>query len=804
MNDYNYSAKYSNDSSSWSVARIKNGQSEVVHKNLHVYLSEEDAISHLANGQYGLIKVDDKNFRLITNHHGINVVVKTVFNQILSKNTPASSQQLTEKLNKAIRGHNLEEIGQLVKDGAQLTRIPSTLIAACINEDQLTILSVLFKHGLKIDQKDPVIINAILNAAQHGIWETVIFCVENGNINLKKLRLINDDKEVIDLISIACSQVDGPAIEFCINQGLTPLASPNNLITLILSNHEAPDDLKNMLVSILIDQGSKVLNFEQDTPLLLLKSLDMQNNFNKFNALFLLEVAAEEFIELDQDDQESAREIFSEIAFDMIKYCDISFVENPYREILIKLINMDLDLDAENDQRMTLAHIATQNADLTILDALINKGVDLKKRNIFNLNCLDSALKGFSVPVVQRLLQEPLNINTSKSTHTPIQQAIISNNQIFVELLIDKGVDLDNALPLAITYGNLQIIELVDPSFSLNDYLISSKEDAIINLSKLFINSPLPILVKHLQNFDSQEIDNYKTAIVQMMNVLPLIARFNTIKSAGEMQSNYGMTGEFTKQQIEYGELIKKAVSEVPISSDPIDMMKQYSIKRQDIAKSRSDKYFTHYSTMRYLTNEQFYTPMANLKNPGRYSVFIPLVQETHERVAMGEADAIDLTSNDSFILGYQQMYRKSNGDTLNLTQIAITPLSKGKDAESSEWMWKHASNDAAKDGMKELKRLHQTLLHSKDAQEQYRLIAEIYWLGSNLTLFQRGSAQYVQMYADKMAQHFNLDPLIPKIDYPLADCVALTIPCEEFIENFFSYFEPINVVNELSKLVRK
>jgi hypothetical protein len=69
-------------------------------------------------------------------------------------------------------------------------------------------------------------------------------------------------------------------------------------------------------------------------------------------------------------------------------------------------------------------------------------------------------------------------------------------------------------------------------------------------------------------------------------------------------------------------------------------------------------------------------------------------------------------------------------------------------------------------------------------------LFIEAYWLGCHLNIMERGNAQLFQAWAyDQRVKH-GLSPLIPKTQYPLPDCVALTLPLHLFKERFFDFFE--------------
>ncbi|MBJ7450195.1 MAG: ankyrin repeat domain-containing protein [Parachlamydiales bacterium] len=805
MNDYSYSAKYSVDSLKWHVVKTnKNGEEKVIRTGLEVFDDEKIAKSKLPEGKLGLVKVDDKSFELVVVHHNeLSIKIKSVaIEKLVVADKTVNSKNLSKKLVEAYKNGQLDEVDLMLSSGLNFKHLPTSFIADCIRKNHISLLTKLFDAGYTFPkQNKEIIYQAVLEAAKADDWDVAFLCVDKGHLDIQDIQ-VDQQQTPINLLNIACEQLNAYRAKQCIDYGLVAKDNALNLIGVVLSNMTSKASQKSLLSMLVLlnKQNVKIFDQKNPNPLTLIAQKNLYNKNNLMLADGILGFAKDEYDALDDSLKDSAKRALSLCVFELLNYCDVKDPQNPYRNLALSIVNDQIDPNAKKDG-LSLAHLATTQQDIVMIDALLKLGIDPLVRDSKGFNCLDLALKGFSEVIVQRLLQEPFDINENNSGLTPLQQAVQTNNPRFVKLLIDKGAIAKDALNLALDLGNLEIIELLDPQFSMSDYLsqlINKNGDIQIEFSKFFMNSPLDKVYNQLKN-SRYRVDLLDT-LKKLIKIQPLIARFNTQKFAKEMQNFYGNTGNFISQQIKYGEQILDTVNNTTVDEDIMFTFKDYALARSNIAKNNNDKNFEDYSIVRYEDDVNLITPLGSYQRPTRYTGFLPLVESTYDDVLNHRGIGHDVTEKNKFNLGYEQLYETPDGEFLQLTSVTIN-RSDDSPLNLSNWTFNHANYDVGLDGLKELNRLVDALYTAKSPVDKYNLIAEIFWLGSNVTLFNRGSAQYMQMLTQKMVSTFGLIPLIPKIEYPLPDCVALAIPCDEFISTFFDYFEPISTVLDLMNL---
>ncbi|MBJ7449820.1 MAG: hypothetical protein JHC93_05625 [Parachlamydiales bacterium] len=811
MNDYSYSTKYIVDTNSWSLIRTnKDGRSDIVEIGLKIFPSQDEAIANLKEGQRGLLQVNDKQLQLIVNHdNSVFVAVKNVFQANTdsksvtspSANSIGDKQKiLDEKLLRAIQSRKPELVDLLISSGSKFTVLSTDLIKKCIEDNQLKILRILFKNKFTFNKDDlQPIYDALFRAANDKNWDLVELCITKGRLDITKIHAFLSGKKW-DLLSVACKTCAKPqTIEFCIKQGLKPTENALNLLGCIVSNlrnSTLEDTQKSM--KLLIDHGAKITDDKSPSPLTKICHFDLQNQQTMTLCISMLNHVKNEMQNLSEKDLKELRTYLTYVVFTLMELCEIPGNDNPYRLVVLDLLDIGVDVDETSAIGETLLIYSTKHQDSIVLEALLEKGANPLIRDNANLNCLDHAVNSFSIDIVDRLLQEPFDINEVGQKYTPLEQAIVSNKTPFVKLLIDYNANKNDCLELALNNGNLDIIELIDPNFSLSEYFKDVKaKDIPLEFARFFLNSPLELIERQIKKNGYDE--KLFGTMPKLLQCLPLIARFNTSVYGTDMQEAYGNKGEYIAQQLSYGQSINKATQNTPLSKDNIlDMFAGFAKYREIIARDNGDMSFKNYSILRYENQEGLLTHISDFTSPVRYTEFLPMVHNVYNAVITKQVFAKPITKKNSFFLGYTQMYRTPENKLIPLTSIQVNPLSEPDSHETNAWNWIHAKFDEIPEAVSQLKRLHNELMASESPDDQYDKLAEIYWLGSNTTLYKRGSAQYMQMYTAKIIDEKKLIPLIPKIDYPLIDCVALTLPLKEFKQMFLSLFEPLSTVKAL------
>lgn len=142
---------------------------------------------------------------------------------------------------------------------------------------------------------------------------------------------------------------------------------------------------------------------------------------------------------------------------------------NSSEEVIKTLVELGADVNAEDDFGRTPFLIAVENNNIAMMDALLNN-----KANI-NSSCrcgtpLHHAVLHSSLETVQYLLSKGANVNSLDRFHsTPLHVASKSGRIELIELFLDHGARIDTenstgftALDLAASCGSIDVFELFD------------------------------------------------------------------------------------------------------------------------------------------------------------------------------------------------------------------------------------------------------------------------------------------------------------------------------------------------------
>jgi ankyrin repeat protein len=124
-------------------------------------------------------------------------------------------------------------------------------------------------------------------------------------------------------------------------------------------------------------------------------------------------------------------------------------------------------IDQTNPFGQTALNIAINKGDKDLVEWLIKEGADLNKKFY-----LHEAITTNQLEICRALIERGININReNQSSLFPLNLAIQMQRQEIVDLLIDKGVDLNQGYPLhqALRIGNVNICHvLIDHQVDLN------------------------------------------------------------------------------------------------------------------------------------------------------------------------------------------------------------------------------------------------------------------------------------------------------------------------------------------------
>ncbi|MFP3030623.1 MAG: ankyrin repeat domain-containing protein [Wolbachia sp.] len=144
--------------------------------------------------------------------------------------------------------------------------------------------------------------------------------------------------------------------------------------------------------------------------------------------------------------------------------------ENGHKDVVDALIDKGADVDKVSEAGWwSPLHLAAARGYVDIVEALINKGADVNKISQGRYTPLSQAAQFGHVDVARILINNGANVNGGYSTHLPIYSAIHGGRKEVIELLLEKGADInateggDGATPLlSATYkGRKEVVELL-------------------------------------------------------------------------------------------------------------------------------------------------------------------------------------------------------------------------------------------------------------------------------------------------------------------------------------------------------
>ncbi|XP_046579346.1 ankyrin repeat domain-containing protein 50-like [Haliotis rubra] len=130
-----------------------------------------------------------------------------------------------------------------------------------------------------------------------------------------------------------------------------------------------------------------------------------------------------------------------------------------------------VDINRENDDRMTPVMIAAENGFKEAFHLLVSKGADLTRVNKQRENILHHACRGRGMEIVEYILTRNMveDINTRTETgKTPLMIAAEEGNMEVFDLLVKKGANLtlldeddNNILHFASERGNIETVQFI-------------------------------------------------------------------------------------------------------------------------------------------------------------------------------------------------------------------------------------------------------------------------------------------------------------------------------------------------------
>lgn len=396
--------------------------------------------------------------------------------------------------------------------------------------------------------------------------------------------------------------------------------------------------------------------------------------------------------------------------------------------------------------------------------------------------------------------------------------AIEHKNPGLLKFLLDQGIkpqQWQHFWDKALQGGNLAILKIlsaVNPEKSLIDRLINLDTLDELQIQHYFLNSDLKD-VKELIAAIREKVGHspQKQKQLEMLDRVEkgfydwgsLICRLPDPAHLGEMTRSYNAANKapFTNSQIEFGNFFHHLITEtlaLPESRTmPLEeILHGWAKKRAEFARNRGAANGDDYETFRK-SKQNFYTPSTNIgfyHFPLRYGLAMPIINDLMQTCAVSKDLGFTINTKDSYWANYKLAYPQGN-NLVDLTHVSVSWGVESK--KDTKFEWEHTDNSNIPKLLPELESLHKRIMafpldknNPEKMKEFHELAAEGFWLGCNLMMTVRGNSQYFLMWLNFIRRHHDLKPLIPKLETPLIDCIAISQPLNIFKERFMSYFE--------------
>ncbi|XP_070547423.1 putative ankyrin repeat protein RF_0381 [Ptychodera flava] len=118
--------------------------------------------------------------------------------------------------------------------------------------------------------------------------------------------------------------------------------------------------------------------------------------------------------------------------------------ENGHLDIVEKLLNSGMDVNAKGKYERTALHLAAKKAHSAVISLLIDKGADVNAEDLYKRTVLHFASKKAPREVISLLIDKDADVNAEDFLlQTPLHIAVKGNNTNAVKYLIEQNADVD-------------------------------------------------------------------------------------------------------------------------------------------------------------------------------------------------------------------------------------------------------------------------------------------------------------------------------------------------------------------------
>ena len=396
------------------------------------------------------------------------------------------------------------------------------------------------------------------------------------------------------------------------------------------------------------------------------------------------------------------------------------------------------------------------------------------------------------------LLEEGMPLKqVASGNESLLHLAIRYHRTDLIALLLEKVQPDKKALLYANNSGNIALMQ----QFDLDPIEGISKENLEAKLRKYFVFSRVADLQKIMNKLKVRYPMEISCIRDQIYKEGSLFARYVRPHQIDSLDKFYGLEeySSYVKSQFSFGRRCVKPIENLlpflSSSESPtlLEIIKTFAEERATLAEERGSKnahHFNQFQTEKLLPGDCSRTMIGQWICGTRYTVYNFIFSKQFYNPT-NEIKRVYTAQGISYTLLYPFNDQKYECTSFS---INFVPYSQ-KSYASTEWI--HTKPSTIASLWPHLEELHEEIrtlnIDPKSAHSVSLLnekIARAYWLGTNLMITCRGNAQYFQMWLSMMYRHHGLYPPIANHVMQQVDCIAISTPFSEFVENFLDYFD--------------
>lgn len=338
-------------------------------------------------------------------------------------------------------------------------------------------------------------------------------------------------------------------------------------------------------------------------------------------------------------------------------------------------------------------------------------------------------------------------------------------------------------------------------SVLMNVFMISGLEDAL-NFVEILKNSPE-------FSKENSKLEKFKADVIKCGNLF-----FRNISSTANSTSarHARHDSDRAKSQFKFGMLLSETIDSVlgkslEFQQDYTQVMDFFANERATVARvGGAGREAAHFEIVRTKKSteadydpdvivQQGRAPVTSLMGNGDYQLAQPIMNKVFKAINDETVTGVKKLTDTS----YQLMY-EVDGKAYGLTTVSFGGIEHQNLRSANSFyqcLWLHTNLVTLGELEGQMGKLHQELFNMQidkndpeSINKYYDKLAEAYWLGSNLMHTARGNASNMTSWLEFMNRHHSMPSLYPKIDVPMLDNIAISMPLTQFIKDFKTFFE--------------